>query len=113
MLPWRSVHLWESPCCRTPARQLCSWPRRSLQPRLSAALGGSPPRAGLGRPPLRPPARSRRPVGLTFPRAGLVPLLVAVLSVAQWGVIQAFVPIEAGAAGSNPGLLFTADAIAV
>jgi MFS family permease len=42
-----------------------------------------------------------------------MPFLVAVLSVAQWGVIQAFVPIEASAVGSNPGLLFTADAISV
>ena len=58
-------------------------------------------------------APSRRPFGLTFRRAWLMPLLVAVLSVAQWGVIQAFVPIEASAVGSNPGLLFTADAVAV
>jgi MFS family permease len=42
-----------------------------------------------------------------------MPLVVAVLAVTQWGVIQAFVPIEASAAGSNPSLLFTADAIAV
>jgi MFS family permease len=33
--------------------------------------------------------------------------------VVQWGVIQAFVPIEASAVGSNPALLFTADAITV
>jgi len=56
---------------------------------------------------------SKRPFGLTFRAAWLMPLLVGVLSVAQWGVIQAFVPIEASAANSNPALLFTADAIAV
>ena len=58
-------------------------------------------------------ATSRRPFGLTFRAAWLMPLLVAVLSVIQWGVIQAFVPIEASAAGSSPALLFTMDAIAV
>jgi MFS family permease len=42
-----------------------------------------------------------------------MPVAVAVLSVAQWGVIQTFVPIEAANVGSNPALLFTADAIAV
>jgi MFS family permease len=55
----------------------------------------------------------RRPLGLTFRRAWLMPLLVAVLSVIQWGVIQAFVPIEASAVGANPAILFTADAICV
>jgi MFS family permease len=59
------------------------------------------------------PRLGHRPLGLTFRRAWLMPLLVAVLSVVQWGVIQAFVPIEASAAGANPGLLFTADAICV
>jgi MFS family permease len=55
----------------------------------------------------------KRPFALVFRTAWLMPLLVAVLSVAQWGVIQAFVPIEANALGSNPALLFTADAISV
>jgi MFS family permease len=59
------------------------------------------------------PQPGRRPLGLTFRRAWLMPLLVAILSVVQWGVIQAFVPIEASAAGANPALLFTADAICV
>lgn len=56
---------------------------------------------------------SKRRFGLTFRAAWLMPLVVAVLSVVQWGVIQAFVPIEASAAGANPALLFTMDAIAV
>jgi MFS family permease len=43
----------------------------------------------------------------------VVPILVAVLSVVQWGVIQTFVPIEASNADSNPSLLFTCDAISV
>jgi MFS family permease len=69
--------------------------------------------AGLSASTVPAVAPSRRPFGLTFRRAWLMPLLVAVLSVAQWGVMQAFVPIEASAVGSNPGLLFTADAVAV
>jgi len=55
----------------------------------------------------------KRRMALVFRPAWLMPLLVAVLSVAQWGVIQAFVPIEADAVGSNPALLFTADAVSV
>jgi MFS family permease len=59
------------------------------------------------------PTPGRRPFGLTFRRAWLMPLLVAVLSVIQWGVIQAFIPIAARDAGSNPAILFTVDAICV
>jgi MFS family permease len=59
------------------------------------------------------PELTRRPLALVFQSAWLVPLLVAVLSVVQWGVIQAFVPVEASRAGSSPALLFTADAISV
>jgi MFS family permease len=61
--------------------------------------------------PASPP--SRRPFALVFRRVWVVPILVAVLSVIQWGVIQTFVPIEASAAASNPSLLFTCDAISV
>jgi MFS family permease len=61
--------------------------------------------------PAAPP--SRRPFALVFRRAWVVPILVAVLSVVQWGVIQTFVPIEASNADSNPSLLFTCDAISV
>lgn len=59
------------------------------------------------------PPPSRRAFGLTFRRAWILPLAVAVLSVIQWGVIQAFVPIVATDSGANPALLFTADAICV
>jgi MFS family permease len=60
-----------------------------------------------------PPPASRRPFGLTFSRAWLMPLLVAILSVIQWGVISAFLPLAANEAGANPALLFSADAVAV
>ena len=68
---------------------------------------------GLATVTVPAPTPHRRPFALVFRAARLLPLLVAVLSVVQWGVIQAFVPIEASAVGSNPALLFTADAIAV
>jgi len=68
---------------------------------------------GLATLSVPPPRPSRRPFGLTFRRAWLMPLLVGVLSVIQWGVISAFLPIAASAAGSSPALLFTADAISV
>lgn len=81
---------------------------------LFIAAAGLATLAGLSAATVPAPVSSaRRPFGLTFRRAWLMPLLVAVLSVAQWGVIQAFVPIEASATGSNPGLLFTADAMCV
>jgi MFS family permease len=69
--------------------------------------------AGLAATTVPAPTPVKRPFALVFRTAWLMPLLVAVLSVAQWGVIQAFVPIEANAVGSNPALLFTADAISV
>jgi MFS family permease len=56
---------------------------------------------------------ARRPFGLAFHSAWIGPLLVGILSVIQWGAIAAFLPINAVDAGSNPALLFTADAIAV
>lgn len=58
-------------------------------------------------------APGRRALSLVFRRAWLMPLAVAILTVLQWGVIQAFVPLEAERAGSNPALLFTTDAICV
>ncbi len=59
------------------------------------------------------PTTVKHPLRLTFRRAWLTPLLVNSLIVVQWGVIVAFLPLNAREAGSNPGLLFTADAIAV
>ncbi|MGI9149539.1 MAG: MFS transporter [Chloroflexota bacterium] len=82
-------------------------------PTLFFAAAGMAALAAVSAATLPAPAPSRRSLGLTFRRTWLMPLLVAVLSVVQWGVIQAFVPIKASADGSNPGLLFTADAVAV
>jgi MFS family permease len=59
------------------------------------------------------PRTSRRPLRLTFRRAWLPPLLIGVLTVIQWGPIATFLPLVARPLGSNPGLLFTADAVAI
>jgi MFS family permease len=56
---------------------------------------------------------SRRPFGLTFRRGWLMPLGVGILSITQWGVITAFLPLAASEQHANPSLLFTADAFAV
>ncbi|GAC1325658.1 MAG: hypothetical protein NVSMB2_24340 [Chloroflexota bacterium] len=74
---------------------------------IAAVLGGL---ATVG---VSAPKPSRRPLGLVFRRVWLLPLLVAIFCVVQWGVIQAFVPLEAERLGSNPGLLFAADAVSV
>jgi MFS family permease len=72
-----------------------------------AALGG------LMTLTLQPPPSSRRPFGLTFDKRWTLPLLVPVLSVIQWGVITAFLPLATTEAGTNPALLFSADAVSV
>ncbi len=59
------------------------------------------------------PRPSGRPIHLTFRRAWVTPLAVNSLVVVQWGVIAAFLPLNATDAGTNPGLLFSADAVAV
>jgi MFS family permease len=59
------------------------------------------------------PRPSRRPFRLTFRRAWLPPLLIGILTVIQWGAIATFLPLVAQPLGSNPGLLFTADAVAI
>jgi MFS family permease len=59
------------------------------------------------------PRPSRRPFSLTFRRAWLPPLLIGILTVIQWGAIATFLPLVAQPLGSNPGLLFTADAVAI
>ncbi len=59
------------------------------------------------------PPPSRRHFGLTFSRAWVMPMLVAVTSLIQWGVITTFVPLAASEAGRNPALLFSADAVCV
>jgi len=69
--------------------------------------------AGLIVATIPAPAPGRRPFALTFQRGWLMPLGVGILSITQWGVITAFLPLAATEQNANPALLFTADAIAV
>jgi MFS family permease len=59
------------------------------------------------------PKPSRRPYALAFQLGWLAPLLVGILTVTQWGVITAFLPLAAADVGVNSAVLFTADAISV
>jgi MFS family permease len=51
--------------------------------------------------------------GFAFRRAWTPPLLIALLYVAHWGVVTAYLPQRAVAAGADVGLFFTADGIAI
>lgn len=70
--------------------------------------------------PLRPPepttdglAAARRRFGIAYRRAWTAPLLIVILFVAHWGVITAYLPVRAEAAGADIGLFFFADGIAI
>lgn len=58
------------------------------------------------------PAATRR-FGLAFRRSWVRPALIALLYVAHWGVITAYLPQRAEAAGADVGLFFVADGLAV
>jgi MFS family permease len=56
---------------------------------------------------------AKRRWGIAYRRAWTVPLLIVVLFVAHWGVVTAYLPVRAEAAGANIGLFFFADGIAI
>jgi MFS family permease len=58
-----------------------------------------------------PPARRR--LGFAFRRTWLSPLAIVLLYVAHWGVVTAYLPQRAHAAGADIGLFFVADGIAI
>jgi MFS family permease len=60
-----------------------------------------------------PPAAARRRLGLAFRREWARPVLIVLLYVAHWGVITAYLPQRAEAAGADTGLFFVADGLAV
>ncbi len=73
----------------------------------------------LWRLPVRPrsgspdhPAASRR-FGITYRASWTRPLLVITTYVAHWGVVTAYLPARAEAAGADIGLFFAADGIAI
>ena len=60
-----------------------------------------------------PTAVAHRRLGFAFRRSWLRPILIDLLYTAHWGVIVAFLPQRAEAAGANIGLFFVADGIAI
>ena len=58
-----------------------------------------------------PPAR--RLLGVAYRPTWSAPLAIVLLFVAHWGVVTAYLPQRAEAAGANIGLFFAADGIAV
>ena len=67
-------------------------------------------RSALEDPPL---AHARRVLGFAFRRSWLAPLSVIFLWVVHWGVIVAYLPQRAEAAGADIGLFFVADGLLV
>jgi predicted MFS family arabinose efflux permease len=55
----------------------------------------------------------RRRLGFTFRDAWAGPLAIALLYVVHWGVVIAYLPQRAHAAGADVGLFFAADGLAV
>ncbi len=58
-------------------------------------------------------APASRLFGFAFRRSWAPPLLIAVLYVAHWGVVTAYLPQRAEAAGADVGLFFAADGLAL
>jgi predicted MFS family arabinose efflux permease len=56
---------------------------------------------------------ARRRFGFAYRRSWLAPLVVTVLFVVHWGVVIAYLPQRAEAAGANIGLFFVADGLFV
>ena len=56
---------------------------------------------------------ARRRLGLAFRRAWAPLIAVDLLFIAHWGVVVAFLPQRAEAAGANIGLFFVADGLAI
>ena len=60
-----------------------------------------------------PTGIARRRLGFAFRRAWAPLIAIDLLYIAHWGVIVAFLPQRAEAAGANIGLFFVADGIAI
>jgi MFS family permease len=60
-----------------------------------------------------PTGIAHRRLGFAFRRSWLRPIAIDLLFITHWGVIVAFLPQRAEAAGANIGLFFVADGIAI
>ena len=58
-------------------------------------------------------AAAKRRFGFAYRRSWVAPLVVTVLFMAHWGVLMAYLPQRAEAAGANVGLFFAADGLFV
>jgi MFS family permease len=56
---------------------------------------------------------ARRKFGFAYRRSWIAPLAIVILFVAHWGVITAYLPQRADAAGADIGLFFAADGLFV
>ena len=69
--------------------------------------------AELGASPDGPTAIARRRLGFAFRRSWASIIAIELLFIIHWGVVVAFLPQRAEAAGANVGLFFVADGIAI
>ena len=69
--------------------------------------------AELGASPDAPTAIARRRLGFAFRRSWASIIAIDLLFIVHWGVVVAFLPQRAEAAGANVGLFFVADGIAI
>jgi MFS family permease len=60
-----------------------------------------------------PQREAKRRFGFAFRRAWAAPIGIIVLYIAHWGVIVAYLPQRAEAAGADIGLFFVADGVAI
>lgn len=56
---------------------------------------------------------ARRRLGIAYRASWTAPLAIVLLFVAHWGVVTAYLPQRAEAAGANIGLFFAADGVSV
>ena len=97
-------------CVIVGALLLIGLPIRANSRAAAAAEGGRDSDAQAEPQLLEPAARW---FGFAFRRAWAPPLLIVLLYVAHWGVVTAYLPQRAVAAGADVGLFFTADGIAI
>lgn len=71
------------------------------------------PVAPMGAEPMGPTHKARRHFGFAVRRAWAAPISIVVLFIAHWGVIVAYLPQRAEAAGADIGLFFVADGVAI
>ena len=71
------------------------------------------PATAAGIDPAGPALEARRHLGFAIRRSWAVPIAIIVLFVAHWGVIVAYLPQRAEAAGADTGLFFVADGVSI